>query len=169
MFGRVSEQLTAMFHRKAFLHCFWIERSLSEKNRVLLRSNTKLIVECMMPDLLHIIPVADNTMLDGVLQCEDTSLRLGFVTDICILLSHTNHDTSVSWSTNYTGENCPGCIITSKPSLHHTGTIVTNKRLNVFTVSHLLQICRETEAEAEATAMRWWLVRPRELVVGWVC
>jgi hypothetical protein len=33
----------------------------------------------VMPDLLHIVPVGDNTVLDGVLQSENATLRLGLV------------------------------------------------------------------------------------------
>merc|ERR1719305_988627 len=32
-----------------------------------------------MPDLLHIVPVGDDSVLNGVLQGEDTSLGLGLV------------------------------------------------------------------------------------------
>jgi hypothetical protein len=46
---------------------------------VLLRGNTELVVERVMPDLLHVIPVGHNTVLNGILESEDTSLRLGFV------------------------------------------------------------------------------------------
>jgi hypothetical protein len=60
---------------------------------VLLRGNTELIVEGVMPDLLHIIPVGDDSVLNGVLQGEDTSLGLSLISNIGILLSHTDHDT----------------------------------------------------------------------------
>jgi hypothetical protein len=56
-------------------------------------------------------------MLNGVLQSQDTPLGLGLITDICILLSHPNHDTSVAWTTNYTWENSTWSIISSKASL----------------------------------------------------
>lgn len=95
-----------------------VERSLSKKNWVLFRSNTKLIVESVMPDLLHVIPVAYYTMLNGIFQGKNTSLGLCFITYIGILLTHTNHDTSVSWPTNNTRKHSPGSIITSKTSLH---------------------------------------------------
>ena len=39
---------------------------------MLLRGDTKLVVEGVMPDLLHIIPVGDDTVLNRVLQGEDT-------------------------------------------------------------------------------------------------
>jgi len=70
-----------------------VEGSLSKEDGLLLRGNTELIVEGVMPDLLHIIPVGDDSVLNVVLQGEDTSLGLGLITDICILLSHTDHDT----------------------------------------------------------------------------
>ncbi|KAF7818951.1 Fumarate reductase [Senna tora] len=44
----------------------WVERGFCEKNRMLFGSYTELIVESVMPDLLHIVPIANNTMLDGV-------------------------------------------------------------------------------------------------------
>ena len=42
------------------------------KSGVLLGGDAQLIVEGMMPDLLHVVPVGDNTVLDGVFQGEDT-------------------------------------------------------------------------------------------------
>merc|ERR1719354_723010 len=70
-----------------------VKGSLSEEDGLLLGGNTELVVEGVMPDLLHIIPVGDDTVLNGVLQGEDTSLGLSLVTDIGILLTHTYHDT----------------------------------------------------------------------------
>ena len=49
-----------------------VEGSLRVESGVLLGGNAQLIGESMMPDLLHIVPVGDDTMLDGVLQREDT-------------------------------------------------------------------------------------------------
>lgn len=34
----------------------------------------ELVVECVVPDLLHVIPVGDDSMLDWILECEDASL-----------------------------------------------------------------------------------------------
>merc|ERR1711923_166043 len=47
---------------------FGVEGSLSQEDGVFLRSNTELIVEGVMPDLLHVVPVGDDSMLNGVLQ-----------------------------------------------------------------------------------------------------
>uniref|UniRef100_A0A915CEQ1 Uncharacterized protein n=1 Tax=Parascaris univalens TaxID=6257 RepID=A0A915CEQ1_PARUN len=46
-----------------------------------------------MPDLLHIVPVGHNTVLNRILQSEDTSLRLCLIAYIGVLLTHTNHHT----------------------------------------------------------------------------
>merc|ERR1712217_166401 len=53
-----------------------VEGSLSQEDGLLLRSNTELIVEGVVPDLLHVIPVGDDTVLNRVLEGEDTSLGL---------------------------------------------------------------------------------------------
>lgn len=45
-----------------------IERSLGKKNRVFFKGDTKLIVESMVPYLLHVIPIVHNAMLDRVFQ-----------------------------------------------------------------------------------------------------
>merc|ERR1712149_153058 len=41
-----------------------VEGSLSQEDGLLLRGNTELVVEGVMPDLLHIIPVGDDTVLN---------------------------------------------------------------------------------------------------------
>merc|ERR1711881_707825 len=47
-----------------------VQWSLSQEDGLLLWGNAKLIVEGMMPDLLHVVPVGDDTVLNGVLQGE---------------------------------------------------------------------------------------------------
>merc|ERR1719312_1732842 len=44
-----------------------VEGSLSEEDGLFLRGNTELVVEGVVPDLLHIIPVGDDSVLNGVL------------------------------------------------------------------------------------------------------
>jgi hypothetical protein len=46
---------------------------------VLFGGNTELVVEGVVPDLLHVVPVGDDTVLDRILEREDTTLRLGLV------------------------------------------------------------------------------------------
>ena len=59
----------------------WVEGGLGEQDGVFLRSNTKFVVESVMPDLLHIIPVGNDTVFDGVLEGENTTLGLSLVTE----------------------------------------------------------------------------------------
>merc|ERR1712223_2345053 len=56
-----------------FTVSFGVEGSLSEEDGLFLGGNTEFIVEGVMPDLLHIIPVGDDTVFNRVLQGEDTS------------------------------------------------------------------------------------------------
>merc|ERR1712020_321188 len=71
-----------------------VERGFCQKNRVLLRGNTEFVIEGVVPDLLHVVPVGDDSVLDRVLEGEDTSLGLGLISNIGVLLSHTYHDTN---------------------------------------------------------------------------
>ncbi|KAI5090266.1 hypothetical protein C0J45_20401, partial [Silurus meridionalis] len=70
---------------------FGVQGGLSKKDWVLFGGYTQLVVEGVVPDLLHVVPVGDNTMLNGVLQSQDTSLALSLVSNVGILLAHTNH------------------------------------------------------------------------------
>merc|ERR1712042_20921 len=113
-----------------------VQGGLSKEDGLLLRSNTELIVEGVVPDLLHIIPVGDDSVLNGVLEGKDTSLGLGLISNIGILLSHTDHHTLVAGTSNNGGEDSSRSVISSKSSLAHAGAIVNNKSSNVF-VTHL--------------------------------
>ena len=74
--------------------------------------------------LFHVIPVGDDTVLDRVLQGQDTTLGLGFISDlnvsiqhhmytrfdrdkthVRVLLSHADHDTLVTRATDDRREN----------------------------------------------------------------
>merc|ERR1711921_33391 len=103
-----------------------VEGSLSQQDGLLLGGNTQLVVEGVVPDLLHVVPVGDDSMFHGVFQGEDTSLGLGLVSNIGVLLSHTYHDTNVSWATHNGGEYGPGGVISGEPGLAHAGAIVTD-------------------------------------------
>merc|ERR1711882_24691 len=114
-----------------------VKGSFSKEDGLFLRSNTELIVEGVVPDLLHIIPVSDDSMLNWVLEGKDTSLGLSLISNIGILLSHTNHHTLVAGTANNGGEDSSGSIISSKTSLAHARAIVNNKSGNVF-VTHFV-------------------------------
>merc|ERR1719193_682886 len=117
-----------------------VKGSLSEQDGLLLRSNTQLIVEGVVPDLLHVIPVSDDTVLDRVLQGEDTSLALGLVADIGVLLAHTDHHTLVARTADNGGEDSAGSVITGETGLAHAGAVVYDKSSHVF-VTHVEVLC----------------------------
>ncbi|KNC31161.1 hypothetical protein FF38_13956 [Lucilia cuprina] len=74
-----------------------------------------------MPDLFHIIPVGDDTVFNGVLEGQDTSLGLSFIADIGVLLAHTNHNTLMAGTTYNRGEDGTGSIVTGETGLAHAG------------------------------------------------
>ncbi len=55
----------------------WIERSLGEENGVFVGCDAELVVECVVPDFLHVVPVGDYSVFDGVLEGKDATLGLG--------------------------------------------------------------------------------------------
>ncbi|KFO76326.1 hypothetical protein N303_08553, partial [Cuculus canorus] len=69
-----------------------VEGGLGEQDRVLLGGDAQLVVKGVVPDLLHVIPVGDNTVLDGVLEGEDAPLALRLVPHVAVLLPHAHHD-----------------------------------------------------------------------------
>merc|ERR1719384_295408 len=53
-----------------------VKGGLGQEDWVLLWGHTQLVVEGVMPDLLHVVPVGDDAVLNGILQGEDTPLGL---------------------------------------------------------------------------------------------
>jgi hypothetical protein len=51
-----------------------VDGRLGEEDRVLFGSHTELIVEGVVPNLLHVVPVGDHTMLNGVPKRQDATL-----------------------------------------------------------------------------------------------
>merc|ERR1711862_524176 len=64
-------------------------------------------------------------------------VKRSFITDIGIFLSHTDHNTGMSWATNNRWENSTWSIISSETGFAHSGTVINNKGLN-FVVTHFL-------------------------------
>jgi hypothetical protein len=104
---------------------------------VILRSDTEFVVEGVVPDLLHIIPVGHDAVLDGVLQGQDTALGLSLITDIGVLLAHANHHTLVTGASNNGWEHSAGSVITGEAGFAHSTAVVNNEGLNISaTFSH---------------------------------
>ena len=94
-----------------------VQRGLSEEDGVLLRGATELVVKGVVPDLLHVVPVGDDPVLDGVLEGEDTTLDLGLVSDVSVLLVHADHDTGVLRASDNRGEDGAGGIVSGESGL----------------------------------------------------
>merc|ERR1719166_740657 len=112
-----------------------VEGGLSQEDGLLLGGDAELVVEGVVPDLLHVVPVGDDSVLDGVLQGEDTPLGLGLVSNIGVLLSHTDHHSLVPGSPHDGGEHGSGSVVSGEPSLAHAGAIVNNEGSNII-VTH---------------------------------
>nr|GMC84355.1 Os03g0718150 [Ipomoea batatas] len=103
--------------RTIFPYSLGVKRSFCKEDWVLLWSHTEFIVESMMPYFLHVIPVVDNSMFNGVLQSQNTSLRLSLISNISILLAHANHHSGVTGASNNAGKHSSWSIISSESSL----------------------------------------------------
>merc|ERR1719300_2304995 len=113
-----------------------VERGLGVEMRRLVGGDSQLVVEGMVPDLLHVIPGSDDTVLDRVLQGEDTSLGLSLVTDVGVLVAHADHDGDMAGTTNDGGEDGTGSVISRETALDHAGAIVNDQSGGFLVVTH---------------------------------
>jgi len=105
----------------------WVQWGFGEKGWALFWGNSEFVVVSVVPDFFHIVPVGNDTVFDWVFQGKDTSLGLGFVSDIGVFLAHTDHNTLVSWSTNDGWEDGSWSIVTSKSALAKSGAVIDNQ------------------------------------------
>ncbi|CAL9173863.1 unnamed protein product [Musa hybrid cultivar] len=94
-----------------------VERRLGEQNGVFFGGDAELVVEGVVPNLLHVVPVAHDAVLDRVLERQNASLGLSFVSHVRVLLPHAYHHAGVAWSTHDAREDSSRGIISSKTSL----------------------------------------------------
>jgi len=114
---------------------FGIERGLRQEDGMLLRGHTQFVVEGVMPDLLHVVPVGDNAVLDGILQGQDASLGLSLVADVRVLLSHADHDALMTGTSDDGREDGARSVVTGKSGFAHTGAVINNQSGNIV-VTH---------------------------------
>lgn len=75
----------------------WIEWWLCQKNGMLLGRDLELI-EDVSPQLLHVVPVLNNSVLNWIVELEDSSVFVSCITNECVLLVLSDHDFLVNWS-----------------------------------------------------------------------
>ena len=71
-------------------------RGGSEQDGVLLWGQTQLVVERVVPDLLHVVSVVGDAVFNGILECQDAPLGLGLVANVAVLLAQANYHTPMS-------------------------------------------------------------------------
>ena len=123
-----------------------VERGFGQEHGVLLGGDAQLIVEGVVPvlgsvpDLLHVVPVGDDAVLDGVLEREDTALALRFVAHIRVFLAHADHDALVAGAAHQRGEDGARGVVAGKPGFAHARSVV-NDELCYVVLQRLLR-CR---------------------------
>jgi len=110
----------------------WVTWGLSEEDTsALLWGDTELVVEGVVPDLLHVLPRLDDTSGNWVVQVQDTSLLLSLITNVLGLGLGALHSGGVLWSAHNRWEDSAWSVLTSETGLDHTGAIVNNHSLCV--------------------------------------
>mmetsp|Transcript_15270 Transcript_15270/g.39697 ORF Transcript_15270/g.39697 Transcript_15270/m.39697 type:complete len:201 (+) Transcript_15270:994-1596(+) len=128
-----------------------VERRLREKDRVLLGSDTELVVESVVPDLLHVVPVGHDAVLDRVLEREDATLRLRLVADVRVLLAHADHHAGLARAANDGREDGTRGVVTGEAGLAHSRPVVHNERGDLIIGGHG---CERFEVREECGARR---------------
>lgn len=94
---------------------------------MLLGGHTQLVVECVVPDLLHIVPAGGNAVFNGVFQDQDASLALNLIAQVAVLLTHTHYHTLVPRAAHHGGKDGLGGIVACEACLAHAGAIVDDQ------------------------------------------
>jgi len=112
-----------------------VQRSFSEQDWVFFGGDSQFVIEGVVPDFFHIVPVGNDTVFNRVFQGQDTTFALGFITDVAVFLTHTNHDTLMPGAAYNAGEDGTRSIVTGKSSFAHAGAIVNDQSCYFF-VAH---------------------------------
>jgi len=113
---------------------FWVHWGLSKENVVLGGIDSELVGEAVLPDLLHLGPVGNDTGLNWVGELKNTSHFLGLITDVFGFGLNTEHLFIGSWDTEDGWEFAGWLVFSSETSLDNTGSVINNNVLSV--VSH---------------------------------
>ena len=121
-----------------------VHGSFSEEDVIFFGVNAEFIVEGVVPDEFHIVPVGNNTVFDGVGDGEDTTAGLSVITDEVVLLGGAKHSLSGGslGATNNGGEDDTRSVITRETGLNHTGTVVTDNITSIFVTHVVLSFVR---------------------------
>lgn len=71
---------------------------------MLRRCNSKFVIETVVPNSLHIIPVLNNAMLNRIAQLQNALLSLCFLPDIELFVAHSHNPILILWSPDNGGK-----------------------------------------------------------------
>lgn len=119
---------------------------LGQQDQVLLRGHAQLVIEGMVPYLLHVIPIVDNAMLNGVIEGQDAPLALSLITHVVVLLAHMHHNTLVSGLPYNGWKHSSWDIISSRACLARARPIADDEHSDLFHCGGGGSGCREQAA-----------------------
>jgi hypothetical protein len=124
-----------------------VHGGFSEEDVVFFGVDAEFVVEGVMPDEFHVIPVGDDTVFNGVGDGEDTTASLSVITDKVVLLGGAEHSLSGGGlgAADDGGEDDTRSVITGETGLNHTGSVVADNIASIF-VTHdvdlaFLKVC----------------------------
>lgn len=79
---------------------FWIKWCLGHENRMLLRGDFQFTIEGMMPNLFHVIPICNNSVINWMTESEHAPLLHSLFADVDLVLVQTDHNTGYLGATH---------------------------------------------------------------------
>jgi hypothetical protein len=103
-------------------------------------SSGALVVEGVVPDLLHVVPIGDDTVLNWVLEGKNAALGLRFIADVRVFLAHAHHHALMTRTSDDRGEDRAGGVVAGESGLR-TGKnglrMAVGRRRNAATAGYL--------------------------------
>jgi len=82
----------------------------------------------MLPDLLHIIPIGDDTMLERIIDLHETTKLLGLLADEDIAFQGAGQGANVFWAADVRREVAFGEVLASEARTDCAAAIVQHNR-----------------------------------------
>jgi len=99
---------------------FGVSGGFGKEDTLVFSLDSELLFVAMDPDFLHVVPVLDSTVFDGVMEFEDTSFFLGFVSDVAVFLFVGSDDRSLFGISDDGWERALGGLFGFKTGFAHT-------------------------------------------------
>lgn len=100
----------------------------------------EFVVEAVMPNLLHVVPVVDDAVFDRIAEFQHSLLGLRLFSHIGVLV-HADHDVLILGSAHNRWERGSGGVVAGEAGLAHAGTVVNNHWGSLL-IAHLpIKLC----------------------------